>query len=181
MKNPQESRPRTDSQGNERVRCPCGFRGDPRRTCNCSPIQVERYIGKISGPLLDRIDLHIEVAAVPFRELSSQAAGTTSATMREQVLVAREIQHKRFADDRQKLNGRMSPRQIRAHCQLAPDAESLLKEAMEMLGLSARAHDKVLRVSRTIADLEHADRISAAHISEAINYRQLDRRYWSTG
>ncbi len=161
--------------------CPCGFRGDPRRTCNCSPIQIERYIGKISGPLLDRIDLHIEVAAVPFRELSSQATGTTSATMREQVLRAREIQHRRFAEDRQKLNGRMAPRQIRAHCRLDTEAENLLKQAMDTLGLSARAHDKVLRVSRTIADLEAADRITAAHISEAINYRQLDRRYWSTG
>jgi magnesium chelatase family protein len=161
--------------------CPCGFRGDPRRTCQCSPVQVERYIGKISGPLLDRIDLHVEVAAVPFRELSSQKPGTPSSVMREQVLKAREIQARRFTAERQKVNGRMASRQIRTYCKLEPDAESLLKQAMDSLGLSARAHDKVLRVARTIADLDAVESINAGHIGEAINYRTLDRRYWATG
>jgi magnesium chelatase family protein len=158
--------------------CPCGYRGDPRRNCNCSPIQVERYLGKLSGPLLDRIDIHLEVAAVPFRELADAAPGTGSAVMREDVVRARNVQSKRFDGQKQTVNGRMSPRQIRQYCKLESDAESLLREAMESMGLSARAHDKILRVSRTIADLDGSDRIQAVHLSEAINYRALDRRYW---
>lgn len=160
--------------------CPCGYRGDPRRTCNCSPMQIEKYIGRISGPLLDRIDIHLEVTPVPFRELSDQKPGTTSASMREQVLAAREVQNRRFGEGKQ-LNGRMSPRQIRQHCRLQPDAELLLKQAMEEMGLSARAHDKILRVSRTIADLDQSETIGMTHLSEAINYRTLDRNYWSNG
>ncbi|MDA1163964.1 MAG: YifB family Mg chelatase-like AAA ATPase [Planctomycetota bacterium] len=158
--------------------CPCGFRGDPKRTCNCSPMQVERYIGRISGPLLDRIDIHVEVPNVPFRELSNKTSGTTSAQMRSDVGVAREMQTRRFEGQPAMVNGRMSPKQIRKYCQLEPDAENLLKTAMEEMGLSARAHDKILRVSRTIADLETSDQISAVHLSEAINYRTLDRNYW---
>ncbi|MCA9089752.1 MAG: YifB family Mg chelatase-like AAA ATPase [Planctomycetaceae bacterium] len=159
--------------------CPCGFRGDPKRQCNCSPMQIERYLGKISGPLLDRIDIHVEVPSVPFRELSNDRPGTNSSTMREQVQQAREVQTRRFRDDPRALNGTMSPRQIRQHCKLHSDAEDLLKSAMEEMGLSARAHDKILRVSRTIADLDDADQIGVAHLSEAINYRTLDRNYWS--
>ena len=159
--------------------CPCGFRGDPRRKCTCSPIQIEKYIGKISGPLLDRIDIHIEVPAVPFREMSDARPGTDSRTMRDQVERAREIQHRRFANSPLKQNGKMSPRQIRQHCALESAAETLLKRAMEEMGLSARAHDKILRVGRTIADLEGSDTITAAHLSEAINYRTLDRHYWA--
>ena len=159
--------------------CPCGFRGDPKRNCNCTPMQVERYLAKISGPLLDRIDIHVEVPAVPFRELSHNSAGTNSEQMREQVIDARERQQARFSDQPNMVNGKMTPRQIRQHCRLDSDAENLLKSAMEEMGLSARAHDKILRVSRTIADLDHSDEIDAAHLSEAINYRTLDRRYWS--
>lgn len=160
--------------------CPCGFRGDVRRHCNCSPNQIERYLSRISGPLLDRIDIHVEVPAVPFRELQDDRTGTTSAQMRERVLAAHEMQAKRFADDPTSSgNGKMSPRQIRKHCRLDADAESLLKSAMDEMGLSARAHDKILRVSRTIADLEQSDDIEAKHLSEAINYRTLDRRYWA--
>ena len=158
--------------------CPCGFRGDPKRACNCSPMQVERYIGRISGPLLDRIDIHVEVPNVPFRELSNKASGTDSSKMRDDVIVAREMQTRRFAGQPAMVNGRMSPKQISTYCKLETDAENLLKTAMEEMGLSARAHDKILRVSRTIADLEQADQISAAHLSEAINYRTLDRNYW---
>ena len=160
--------------------CPCGYRGDPRRSCQCSPMQVERYIGKISGPLLDRIDIHLEVAAVPFRELSDQTTGTTSAQMREQVMAAREVQSARFQADRTTLNGRMTTRQIRKHCKLDSSAESLLKSAMEEMGLSARAHDKILRVARTIADLDRSNAISSVHLNEAINYRTLDRNYWAS-
>lgn len=159
--------------------CPCGYRGDPRRQCNCTPMQIERYIGKISGPLLDRIDIHLEVAPVPFRELSDQQSGTTSSQMRALVVAAREVQRARFAGERNSVNGRMTPRQIRKHCRLDAAAEGLLKNAMEDMGLSARAHDKILRVARTIADLDQSDEIRQAHLSEAINYRTLDRNYWA--
>ena len=158
--------------------CPCGYRGDPRRQCNCLPLQIERYLARISGPLLDRIDIHIEVPPVPFRELSDAQGGTTSEQMREQVVAAREIQKRRFAGPGSRVNGKMSPREIRRHCKLEPDAESLLKAAMEEMGLSARAHDKILRISRTIADLDQSEKITSGHLSEAINYRTLDRRYW---
>jgi magnesium chelatase family protein len=158
--------------------CPCGYRGDPRRNCNCSPMQIERYIGRISGPLLDRVDIHIEVPNVPFRELSDSATGTDSATMREQVQAARELQTRRFADEPTMVNGKMSPKQIRQYCKLQAEAENLLRTAMDEMGLSARAHDKILRVSRTIADLEKSEHIEAHHLSEAINFRTLDRNYW---
>lgn len=158
--------------------CPCGFRGDPRRQCQCNPLQIERYMGRISGPLLDRLDIHIEVPAVPFRELADRTPGTTSATMHDQVQAARKVQRQRFGNQPFKLNGRMTPSEIRRHCKLESDAENLLKQAMESMGLSARAHDKILRISRTIADLEGAEQITATHLSEAINYRALDRSYW---
>ena len=159
--------------------CPCGYRGDPKRQCKCNPVQIERYVSRISGPLLDRIDIHIEVPPVPFRELAEKADGTKSPQMRDEVQRAREIQQRRFAGDVVGVNGRMSPRQIRRHCSLAAEAESLLRAAMDEMGLSARAHDKILRVSRTIADLDGSDRIEPQHLSEAINYRTLDRNYWS--
>jgi magnesium chelatase family protein len=158
--------------------CPCGFRGDPKRSCNCTPMQIERYLGRISGPLLDRIDIHIEVPNVPFRELSDTTEGTSSETMREMVVVARKRQSSRFHGDSTRVNGKMKPPQIRKYCKLQPDAEALLQHAMEEMGLSARAHDKILRISRTIADLEDSAEIGAVHLSEAINYRTLDRNYW---
>ena len=159
--------------------CPCGYRSDPRKQCHCNPPQVERYLGRISGPLLDRIDIHVDVPPVPFRELSTDQSGTNSEQMREQVIGARAIQSRRFADAPNNLNDKMSPRQIRQHCTLESDAENLLKSAMEEIGLSARAHDKILRLSRTIADLDANDSIATNHLSEAINYRTLDRSYWT--
>ncbi len=165
-------------KGNGNQRYPCGYRGDPRRQCKCTPLLIERYLGKLSGPLLDRLDIHIEVPSVPFRELSNQKDGTSSATMRAQVQEARERQRRRFPQASSKWNGRMSPSEIRKHCKLAGDAEGLLKAAMEQMGLSARAHDKILRIARTIADLAGSDTIDAGHLSEAINYRALDRTYW---
>jgi magnesium chelatase family protein len=158
--------------------CPCGFRGDPRRACCCTPQQIERYLSRISGPLLDRIDIHIEVPPVPFRELSDQTAGTSSAEMREQVISARRRQQLRFRGENVRVNGKMRPPQIRRHCRLQSDAEQLMKCAMEDMGLSARAHDKILRIGRTIADLADSEQIEVAHLSEAINYRTLDRSYW---
>lgn len=141
-------------------------------------MQIERYLSRISGPLLDRIDIHIEVPPVPFREMSDTTEGTSSATMREAVVAARQRQTARFGKDSVRTNGKMKPPQIRKYCRLQPDAESLLKHAMEEMGLSARAHDKILRISRTIADLEDAEHINASHLSEAINFRTLDRSYW---
>lgn len=159
--------------------CPCGYRGDPKRQCKCNPMAIERYVSRISGPLLDRIDIHIEVPPVPFRELAEKSEGTNSTSMREQVVQAREIQKSRFAGTPTGVNGRMAPRQIRKYCPLAVDAEHLLKAAMEEMGLSVRAHDKILRLSRTIADLDKSEKIEIQHLTEAIGYRTLDRNYWS--
>ena len=159
--------------------CPCGYRGDPRRACQCTTPQVEKYMGKISGPLLDRIDIHLEVPAVPFRELSASRTGTSSSQMREAVLAARLRQATRFKGLKTRANARMSSREIREFCTLESAALELLRAAVSDLGLSARAHDKVLRVARTIADLDAADTIGPAHVSEAINYRLLDRSLWT--
>ena len=159
--------------------CPCGYRSDPRRACGCSPPQVEKYLGKISGPLLDRIDLHVEVPAVPFTQLAEAPPGPTSADLLSQVITARARQAERFGPRGPGVNGRMTPRQVRKFCTLRPEALSILKAAMEELGLSARAHDKVLRVARTMADLEGAETILPQHIAEAVGYRSLDRSVWA--
>jgi magnesium chelatase family protein len=159
--------------------CPCGYRSDPRKACNCSPPQVDKYLGKISGPLLDRIDLHVEVPAVPFTQLSEAPPGPTSADLIQEVLRARKRQAERFGTKGPAVNGRMNPRQIRKYCVLKPEAASLLKGAMEELGLSARAHDKVLRVARTMADLEGTEDIEPHHVAEAVGFRSLDRGVWA--
>jgi magnesium chelatase family protein len=159
--------------------CPCGYLGDPRHACKCTPVLIERYMGRISGPLLDRIDMHIEVPGVPFQELSGSADGTSSALMREQVNKARVAQRKRFGQDTHTLNSRMTTRQLRRHCVLDEAGKALLKTAMEELGLSARAHDRILRVARTIADLDGAADIRPEHVTEAISYRSLDRKLWA--
>lgn len=159
--------------------CPCGYRNDPRRECHCSIPQVEKYMNKISGPLLDRIDIHLEVPAVAYQELTSSGQGTSSAVMREDVLKARAVQRRRFEGTKTRLNARMGTRQIRAQCQLDAQGRSLLEASMNDLGLSARAHDKILRVARTIADLAGSERVEVMHLSEAINYRMLDRKLWT--
>jgi len=159
--------------------CPCGYRGDPRRDCHCTPPQIERYMSKISGPLLDRIDIHIEVPAVPFRELAARSDGVPSAVLREVVAAARAVQSKRFQGGKTRYNADMTHRQTREFCRLDETCQSLLKAAMSELALSARAHDKVLRVARTIADMEGSELIRPAHLSEAINYRLLDRQMWT--
>jgi magnesium chelatase family protein len=135
-------------------------------------------MGRISGPLLDRIDLHIEVPAVPYQELAARHDGTSSAAMREQVQQARALQERRFGGSH-RLNGRMTTRQLRKHCALDAEGQALLQSAMENLGLSARAHDRILRMARTIADLEGAEHIRQNHVTEAINYRTLDRKLWA--
>ncbi|RIK79533.1 MAG: magnesium chelatase [Planctomycetota bacterium] len=159
--------------------CPCGYRTDPNRQCHCTVPQIERYMAKISGPLLDRIDIHIEVPAVPYKELASQTPGTSSQTMREQVERARQIQRERYRGTSTRYNAHMNHRQLRQHAAIDEPAQNILKAAMSDLGLSARAHDKVLRVARTIADLDAAATIAANHLSEAINYRMLDRNLWT--
>lgn len=159
--------------------CPCGYRNDPRRACHCSVPQIERYMAKISGPLLDRIDIHIEVPAVPFQELSAERVGTSSADMRGAVIAARQRQEARFARSKTRYNAQMTSRQIRVHCKLDENCQNLLKASVNELGLSARAHDKILRVSRTIADLDQSDEIRPIHLNEAINYRMLDRQMWT--
>jgi len=160
--------------------CPCGYFGSSRE-CKCSGAQIQRYVGKISGPLMDRIDIHIDVPAVKFNELRGrgQAAGDSSVTIRERVMRAREIQLKRFDGDGVFSNSAMSPKQIRTFCALDEQSEELLEKAMLRQGLSARAHDRILKVSRTIADLDASENIQPTHISEAINYRSLDRNYWT--
>ncbi|MDZ4657056.1 MAG: YifB family Mg chelatase-like AAA ATPase [Bythopirellula sp.] len=159
--------------------CPCGYRNDRRRECHCTVPQIERYMSKISGPLLDRIDLHIEVPAVPYGELSSKTLGTSSATMKESVVRARTRQAERFVGTSTRTNAQMTSRQLREQCPLDATCQKLLEQSVDQLGLSARAHDKVLRVARTIADVDGAENIGVEHISEAINYRMLDRQFWS--
>ncbi len=159
--------------------CPCGYRNDPRRTCHCTVPQIERYMSKISGPLLDRIDMHIEVPSVAFRELSAETPGTTSGRMREQVIAARKRQQERFRGAKARYNADMTHRLTRKFCKLDDECRNLLKGSMTELGLSARAHDKILRVARTIADLDGAEEILASHLNEAINYRMLDRQLWT--
>jgi magnesium chelatase family protein len=159
--------------------CPCGYRTDPRRSCNCSPPQVERYMARISGPLLDRIDIHIEVPAVPFEELHSRPASTSSETIREQVTSAREIQRQRFVSSKTLTNAQMSSRELREYCPLGTVQTQRMRSAVTEMGLSARAHDKVVRVARTVADLDQSEIIEPHHIEEAIQFRMLDRDIFS--
>ncbi|NLW50190.1 MAG: YifB family Mg chelatase-like AAA ATPase [Candidatus Brocadiaceae bacterium] len=156
--------------------CPCGHYTDPRRQCRCTPRQVHNYRRRLSGPLLDRIDIHVDVPPLEYRELAAARPGEPSAAVRARVVAARRIQIERFAGDGVYANAQMPRRQVRAHCALDDDGRLLLRQAMETLGLSARAYDKILKVARTIADLEASDRILPQHVSEAINYRTLDRR-----
>jgi magnesium chelatase family protein len=161
--------------------CPCGYFNDKSRECHCTPPLIQRYVAKVSGPLLDRIDIHIEVPAVQYRELRGGAASESSAVIRGRVLKARDRQRDRFLNAKENIysHAQMGTRQIRTFCELGPDAEKLLERAMQQQGLTARAHDRILKVARTIADLEGAESLTVGHIAEAIQYRTLDRSYWS--
>ena len=158
---------------------PSGFFNDPNSPMAASPMEMQRYMGKISGPLLDRIDIHIEVTPVPFEKLSEERKGETSAVIRERVIKARTIQTERFKkSETLHYNAQMNTKQIRKYCKLSVEALDLLKNAMERLNLSARAYDRILKVGRTIADLDQEQNILPDHIAEAIQYRSLDREGW---
>jgi magnesium chelatase family protein len=160
--------------------CECGYFGDPKRECRCSHVQVERYRNRISGPLLDRIDIHVEVPAVQYREMASNEPGEASAAIRQRVEQARAVQSARFTGHgRARCNARMSAKQIKSYCALDEAAEGLMKMAMTELNFSARAYDRILKVARTIADLDSQEQIGSAHVAEAIQYRTLDRNLWA--
>ncbi|MCP9495488.1 MAG: YifB family Mg chelatase-like AAA ATPase [Pyrinomonadaceae bacterium MAG19_C2-C3] len=161
--------------------CPCGFWNDPTRECRCTPLQIDRYVGRISGPLLDRIDIHIDVPAVGFKDLRGDAppGGETSAVIRERVKAARDKQHVRLRGENIFSNAQMAAGEIRKHCRIDAECEAMLEAAMRRQGLSARAYHRILKVSRTIADLEGKDDITSTHLAEAVGYRSLDRTYWA--
>lgn len=158
--------------------CPCGFYGHPTRKCICSPNAVRKYLNRISGPMLDRLDLHIEVPPVEYASLKSTVKEETSETVRERVNRAREIQNIRYAGTGITCNARIQPGRLAEFCPLTTEAEALLKASFDRLGLSARAYDRILKVSRTIADLQGSDVIGVSHIAQAIQFRSLDRKYW---
>jgi magnesium chelatase family protein len=157
--------------------CPCGYYNDYLRDCVCSPIEIRRYLNKLSGPLLDRIDIHIEVPSIRYNELREEGLGETSSDIRQRAEKAREIQRKRFKQQAIFSNAEMNPKHLRKYCQSNEDSKRLLEMAISKFGMSARAYDRILRVARTIADLEGEEELESAHISEAIQYRSLDREY----
>ncbi len=162
--------------------CPCGYYTDARHECSCTPQLIQRYMSKISGPLMDRIDIHVEVPALTYEELAQKTGGEDSASMREKVADARSVQNRRF-DTKEDIycNAHMESSHLRTYCELDSPSRELLKNAIEKLGLSARAYDRILKVSRTIADLDGCDDIGSGHIAEAVQYRSLDRKLWLGG
>jgi len=158
--------------------CPCGYYGDPKKECRCSPNQIRKYRAKISGPLLDRIDLHVEVPAVQYTDMVRKEEAENSAAVRERVMSARNVQHQRFKKTG-RINAQMSPRGIKAHCALDDGCQQFLKTAMSEMHFSARAYDRILKVARTIADLEISPNIAVHHLGEALQYRSLDRNLWT--
>ena len=158
--------------------CPCGFFSDPNRDCKCTPNQIQTYVSRISGPLLDRIDIQVEVPAVKYSELAADTTGEPSVHVQERVEAARKIQHERFVGTNIHANASMQSKQIREYCKVDDQAQDLLRVAINQLGLSARAYDRILKVARTIADLDQNPNIEAVHVSEAIQYRSLDRSFW---
>ena len=160
--------------------CPCGYYNHPEKECVCPPGVVQKYLNKISGPLLDRIDLHVEVTPVPFKDLSAEIQEEKSEKVRERVIAAREFQQDRFKEKEIYCNAQMSNKQLRQVCRISEASKNLLDRAMEKLNLSARAYDRILKVSRTIADLEAEENILPQHVAEAIQYRSLDRENWGS-
>jgi magnesium chelatase family protein len=160
--------------------CPCGFFGDPKRECRCSPLQIQKYRNRISGPLLDRIDIHVEVPAVRYQDLSMVERGESSEKIRERVIKGRKIQQERFkGSPKVHCNAAMRAKDLQKYCRLEDEAQNHLKMAINDLNFSARAYDRILKVARTIADLEESETIKTPHVSEAVQYRSLDRQYWA--
>lgn len=160
--------------------CPCGYYTHPEKKCVCAPGMVQKYLSRISGPLLDRIDIHIEVIPVSYDKLSGKEKVESSVAVRERVVASRKIQEERFVGEKKVYcNAMMSSRQIRTYCSLNSEGQNLLKEAMQRLNLSARAYDRILKVARTIADLDKSEPIQTKHLAEAIQYRSLDREGWA--
>lgn len=159
--------------------CPCGYFGDPYHECRCTPKQIQNYISRISGPLLDRIDIQVDVPTVKYRELAGTTTGETSESIRKRVQKAREMQQQRFEDTKIYCNASMSTKQVGEYCKINSDAQGLLKAAITQLGMSARAYHRILKMSRTIADLATNESIEVEHVSEAIQYRSLDRKFWT--
>lgn len=157
--------------------CLCGRKYKDDGRCRCTPNQIDKYMGRVSGPLTDRIDIHVEVHPLPFETLASKRQGASSAEMSSQVNRARQMQKDRFADTKTLINSRMTSRELRQHCEISEQCTLMLKQAFNELGLSARVHDKVIKISRTIADIEGERNIEPHHIAEAIQYRRLDRRF----
>ena len=159
--------------------CPCGYFTDPNKECTCTPPSIQKYMAKISGPLLDRIDIHIEVPAVKYKELATESLAEKSENIRNRVIKARDVQLRRFKESKHIFNNAdMGSKEVRKYCKLDDSGEQLLKMAMTKLGLSARAYDRILKVSRTIADIDNSENILPQHVSEAIQYRSLDRELW---
>jgi magnesium chelatase family protein len=158
--------------------CPCGYFNHPKRKCTCSPLQIQRYLNRVSGPLLDRFDIHIEVPPVDYQELTSKALEESSESIRKRVNSAREIQTKRFENSSTVCNARLTDAEFEKYCQISSSASKLLESAFESMGLSARAYNRILKVARTIADLDNSEEITEVHIAEAVQYRSLDRKYW---
>jgi len=159
--------------------CPCGFANDFRRECFCTPPQVQRYMSKISGPLMDRIDIQIDVPAVPYKELANTRTAESSEAIRTRVMAARSVQLRRFYDERIYTNAQMGPQHIRKHCVLNSECEKIMENAVTKLGFSARGYDRILKVARTISDLAGDDELAPKHLSEAVQYRTLDRNLWA--
>ena len=158
--------------------CPCGYFGDPKHRCTCSETKIRRYLNRVSGPLLDRFDIHVELPRVKFEELRSDESSESSAEIKKRVNAAREIQRERFKGSDTLSNSAINAAQLQEFCVIDSSAENVLKNAFEKLGMTARAYDRVLKVARTVADLEQCEVIQSRHVLEAVQYRSLDRKYW---
>lgn len=158
--------------------CPCGFFGSKEKECTCAPRAIEKYMGKISGPLLDRIDIQIEVTPVKYQKLEEEKTAESSENIKKRVNMARKIQQERYKENAIYSNAELTPKLVNKYCKLDKESKKILQSAFERLGLSARAHGRILKVARTIADLEEKENIESNHIAEAIQYRSLDKKYW---